>query len=89
MYSSSRAAATTALHARASMIYLRIGRDGTRRASYSVISLGGTKVRSLDLAHFLEDHADAFVRAYAAGTPSRRPPAKRRRPRLRARQRRR
>lgn len=51
--------------------------------------LGGTKVRSLDLAQFLEDHADAFVRAYAAGTPSRRPPAKRRRPRLPARQRRR
>jgi AcrR family transcriptional regulator len=35
--------------------------------------LGGTSVRQLDLDRFLEDHAAAFVRAYAADPPASRP----------------
>lgn len=42
--------------------------------------LGGARVRSLDVERFLEDHAAAFVRAYAAEAPPRRP-ARRRQPR--------
>lgn len=49
--------------------------------------LGGASVRQMDLDRFLEDHAAAFVRAYAAGQPapkttrhtsSKRPAARRR-----------
>jgi AcrR family transcriptional regulator len=46
--------------------------------------LGGAHVRHLDMPRFIEDHADGFVRAYAApATPHAAPHRPRRRPRAR------
>ncbi|HET7217975.1 MAG TPA: TetR/AcrR family transcriptional regulator [Vicinamibacterales bacterium] len=51
--------------------------------------LGGTRVRSLEMERFIDDHADGFVRAYAAATsPPRRRAAKRPKARAAARRRR-
>jgi AcrR family transcriptional regulator len=45
--------------------------------------LGGSNVRQLDMERFIEDHADGFVKGYAAEQPAP-APAARRRPRKRA-----
>jgi len=51
--------------------------------------LGGSKVRSLDMERFLDDHAEGFVRAYAADVRSRKQAARRVRARAPVRRRRR